>query len=99
MLCVAANMRTSLERIVVWQAEIMAVEKEKPIYLILTKSDLSELVENPVLYEEIKAKKTEYGLSGNFKTSAKEWEDFNVHKAFTGVLYGAYQFKYEENIE
>ena len=77
----------------------MAVEKEKPIYLILTKSDLSEQAEEPVTYEELKAKKTEYGLAGTFKTSSKVWDDFNVHKAFTGALYGAYQFKYKDNIE
>ena len=98
MLCVAVNNRTSLDRITEWKAEIMAVEKQKPIYLILTKSDLTEQAEEPVTMEEIRAKKTEYGLAGSFKTSSKEWDDFNVHKAFTGVLYGAYQFKYKDNL-
>ena len=42
MICVATNMRDSLERIMNWRAEIEAVELDKPIYLVLTKSDLKE---------------------------------------------------------
>ena len=40
MICVACNLRTSFENIEKWRAEIQAVEQNKPIILVLTKSDL-----------------------------------------------------------
>ena len=40
MICVACNLRTSFENIEKWRVEIQAVEQNKPIILVLTKSDL-----------------------------------------------------------
>ena len=54
-----------------------------------------EFLEDSVTVEEIKEKQTEVGLQIWAKTSAKVWEDFNVHKAFNKILATAYRFKYQ----
>ena len=95
MICVACNLPTSLESVARWKAEIQEIEPEKPITLILTKSDLAELIENPIEFSAIKAKKQEESLQIAAATSSKAWEDFNVHKAFNKTLTAAYSFKYE----
>ena len=94
-LCVATDSRVSFDNISKWMAEIQQIEDKKPISLILTKSDLQNVATDPVNFDEIKAKTTEEGLSGNFETSSKVWEDFNVHKAFSKIIHQAYEFKYE----
>ena len=53
MICVACNVRSSFDNIEKWRAEIQAVETSKPIILILTKSDLSGQVDDPVTEEEL----------------------------------------------
>ena len=42
MICVACNDPESLEHIAKWKAEIKEKEPQKPIALVLTKSDLLE---------------------------------------------------------
>ena len=54
-----------------------------------------EFLEDSVTVEEIKKKQQEVGLQMWAKTSAKVWEDFNVHKAFNRILVAAYRFKYQ----
>ena len=82
MICVASNSQDSLENIPIWQNEIVEIEPEKPIILVLTKSDLIDFVDNPVRYQHVKTAKDTHGLQGCSQTSSKAWEDFNVHKAF-----------------
>jgi len=98
MICVAANSHDSLENVVRWKTEIQEIEQEKPVALILTKSDLAEggELDEPVEFSMVKNKQKEMGFSMSAKTSSKAWEDFNVHKAFNRALTAAYKFKYEE---
>ena len=42
MICAAANQRSSFDNIDRWRNEIKSVEPEKPIMLILTKSDMAD---------------------------------------------------------
>ena len=99
MICVASNQPTSLESVSRWINEIQEVEPYVPIALILTKSDILEMAdeddENSVSMEKITKAKEDSGLTVAAKTSSKEWEDFNVHKAFNKTLTAAYIFKYE----
>ena len=64
MICVAANSVDSLDNIHLWQSEIVEKEPEKPIMLILTKSDLVDYVDDAVTYQQIKAAKDTHGLQG-----------------------------------
>ena len=43
--------------------------------------------------KELIEEKVRLGLMGVKKTSSKEWEDFNVHKAFSFALESAYAAK------
>jgi hypothetical protein len=43
----------------------------------------------------LESKKDEVGATLSAGTSSKEWEDFNVHKAFNRMLAAAYAYKYE----
>ena len=63
----------------------------------MTKSDLAELSEEPITVPALKQKSIENGFQGYSKTSSKEWEDHNVHKAFTKALATALQAKYESD--
>ena len=95
MICVASNQPSSLENVERWLAEIREVELEKPIALILTKSDLIEALDDCVKIEALDEKKIDIGANMTAETSSKDWEDFNVHKAFNKMLTAAYTFKYE----
>lgn len=99
MICVAANSHESLESVARWKSEIQEIEQEKPVALILTKSDLAEEIDEPVDLPMVKAKQKEMAFVMSAKTSSKVWEDFNVHKAFNRALTAAYQFKYEMDNE
>ena len=44
--------------------------------------------------ELLKKKKEDLGLQGICATSSKNFEDFNVHLAFTTCLHAAMMFKY-----
>ena len=54
--------------------------------LILTKKDLVEFIDEPVKLEMLKKKQKELGMQVSAETSSKEWEDFNVHKAFVKAI-------------
>ena len=95
MICVAANSADSLENINIWKAEISNVEPHKPIMLVLTKKDLLELMDEPgVTWDQVKENKTIHGLQGCSQTSSRDWEDFNVHKAFVQAIATGYFAKY-----
>ena len=103
MICVSANSRDALNNVAKWKAEIQTVEPSMPIMLVLTKADLLEYMEENepqrVTNEDINAKMEEQQLQGTSMTSSKNWEDFNVHKAFVKAISTAYFNKYEHNIE
>ena len=65
----------------------------------MTKSDLADLADDPVTIEQMQGKKDDIGATLTAETSSKEWEDFNVHKAFNKTLTSAYSYKYEPNEE
>ena len=48
MICVASSDPESFESIDRYRAEIKHVKRDKPIFLILTKSDLQDNLENPI---------------------------------------------------
>ena len=54
------------------------------------------MTDDGVTMDEIEEAKNEHRLQITAGTSSKEWEDFNVHKAFTKTLTFAYKFKYDE---
>ena len=63
--------------------------------LVLTKSDLADLIEDPITYNQIKKAKEDHGLQGYCQTSSKVWQNFNVHKAFVRTICTGYFAKYE----
>ena len=95
MICVAVNSRSSYENIANWKLEISNNEPNKPIMVILTKSDLVDYVDDAVTFDEIKQQKEDQGFQGCSQTSSKVWEDFNVHKAFVQAICTGYYDKYE----
>lgn len=74
MILIATNDRNSLDNVQRWRNEIEMIEQEKPIILILTKSDLAEGIDEPVTFEEVEEKFHEDGFQGAYKTSSKEWD-------------------------
>ena len=95
MLCVAVNKLTSYTNIKDWVAEIYSTTPNKPIMLVLTKSDIEDGAEVTLKMLKEATKKVDGLFDGALKTSSKEWEDFNVHKAFTKTLSVA--LKYQKN--
>ena len=100
MLCVACNDPASFESIDSWRAVIKTVAPaDKPIFLILTKSDLLEQqqhqLENPIDIAQLREKSDKDGFQGAIATSAKEFENFNVHTAFNHVMGVSHVMKYE----
>ena len=84
MICVAVNKKSSFDNISKWKEEITSVIDGKPIFLILTKSDIDDPA---VTLKDLKGVKDADGsFVGVAKTSSKEWDDFNVHKAFNKAL-------------
>ena len=94
MICVAVNNQTSLGSIQKWKTEINSTVQSVPIILVLTKKDLAEFSDDPVTDEELKEAKKKFGLTGVKQTSSKEWEDFNVHKAFVFAIAAGIDAKY-----
>ena len=76
MICVAKDKRDSFDNINKWKQEIQAVERDKPIMLILTKDDIKGF-EAQVSSEDLKKFRTEsYGsFSGVRTTSALKLKD------------------------
>ena len=64
--------------------------------MILTKRDLEEFIESPVVIAALKKASKSQGCQGAMSTSSKVWEDFNVHKAFEKALKTAYSNKYDD---
>ena len=56
------------------------------------------MCDNAVTYEDIKKAREEKGLQGHCQTSSKEWQDFNVHKAFVRTIVTGYYAKYDEKL-
>ena len=95
-ICVACNDQASFDSIDKWSAEIKKNSRpDKPIFLILTKTDLSD-EEKVVTLEQLIEKSESGGFQGAFATSAKLCEDFNVLKAFNHVMSVSHVMKYEE---
>ena len=93
MILVAVNDENSFNNIAKWMEEIRYVTTQAPFFLILTKSDM----DGPVNLKKLKGAKEEDPMILNcFKTSSKEWDDFNVHKAFNKTLAGALKYHAED---
>ena len=93
MICVAVNDENSFNNIEKWKTEIRSVTTQAPFFLILTKSDM----DGPVNLKKLKgAKEDDPVILNCFKTSSKEWDDFNVHKAFNKTLAGALKYHTED---
>ena len=73
MICVAANNKESLENVTTWMNEIKEIEPTKPIVIILTKSDLVDMLDEDEVVDDaqIKAKMKECGFADSAVTSAK----------------------------
>ena len=65
---------------------------------MILKSDLVDMLDEDERVDEtqIRAKKEELGFADSAVTSAKLWENFNVHKATNRTFIAAYLFKYME---
>ena len=92
MICVSCDSMASFNRIDQYNSEIKAVEPDKPVLLILTKSDLEDQV---VTFDMLLDKSNEGDFFDAAMTSSKAWEDFNVHRAFNQALMTAYLDKVE----
>ena len=90
-ICIAANNRHSLQNIEKWTNMIDTLSSKAPLFLVLTKSDLK----GAVTLEQLRdIRNRDSRFQGAYKTSAKEWMDFNVHKAFNKVLQSTLSIKY-----
>ena len=100
MICVSVPSPDSFDNINRWKTEILKNEPEKPVMLILTKADMlsEELKDRQVTYEQIRDAKDSHGLQGCCLTSAKKWQDFNVHKAFVRTICAGYFSKYDQKL-
>ena len=99
MICVAVNNMVSYNNISKWKDEIYSTITDVPIVLVQTKKDLEPYVidagEEPVTKEKLDKTKLELNLVGVQMTSSKEWEDFNVHKAFVYAITAGIEAKYK----
>ena len=95
-ICLAVINRTSLENVGKWKNEVQEANlNDAPIILMATKMDLRESINDAITGEEVKKKSKEMGFQGYHQTSSKEWEDFNVQKAFNNTIKVAIFNKYE----
>ena len=62
MICVSTNQPSSFESIERWRNEIIEVESDKPIMLILTKSDLQDIMNDPVTIEQLEEESDQKGF-------------------------------------
>ena len=98
MLCVPLNQHELLEGVDGWVKEIRQVSPDAPIILVGTKSDLREYASSPITLDELRALQTQLGLQGVCETSAKEFSDNNVQKAFNKALTAGMYFAYPETM-
>ena len=63
------------ERIWFWKTEILSVNKDSPIFLVLTKSDLlgDSKVKEPVTKEKLVSECKNHGFLGVMVTSSQQW--------------------------
>ena len=95
MLCIGCNRLDHFEEIEYAMDGIREIRPETPIFLVLTMIDLAKHYDNlPVTVEDLEIKREEYGFQGVVATSAIEFMDNNVQKAFDMVLSEAYMYKY-----
>ena len=97
MICVALNNRTSLENVMKWRTEIRQVCPDAPIILVGTKADLRGNLET-VTGQDLKQKSEDMGLQASCETSAKDWQDHNVNKAFLKAIRTGFYFKYPTDL-
>ena len=102
MICTAVNSVSSLENVErKWIGEISVVQTA-PMLLILTKKDLIPYLEEAetehITEEVVRKKAKDLNFTDHAMTSAKAWEDFNVHKAFDSAIQAAYYNKYNEDL-
>ena len=66
MLCVACNQKSAFDNIDKWRNEVYEVEPNKPIMLILTKSDMVDLIPEThvVTFEMLTTKSRTGGYQG-----------------------------------
>ena len=95
-ICVAADKRQSYDNVRKWKDEIQTIVSDKPIVLVLTKSDSDETQDDLVALPMLRKKSREEGLQGAMQTSAKDFYDLNVQIAFERILATAYAWKYNE---
>ena len=95
--CVAVNAPESIH-VEKWANEIRASTTNAPIILVLCKSDLQDQTEDPITEAMLRAKMEQLAFQGIYRTSSKEWEDFNVHKMFKKAICTGYFNKYTEKL-
>ena len=63
------------ERIWFWKNEILSVHRDRPIFLVLTKSDLlgDSKVKEPVTKENLVSECKDHGFQGVMVTSSHQW--------------------------
>ena len=94
----AADQLQSYDHVRRWKEEIQTVESEKPIILVLTKSDLDETQEDDLVdLAMLREKSRLEGLQGAMKTSAKNSNDLSVQLAFERILTTAFEHKYGDD--
>ena len=69
------------------------MHSDRPIFLVLTKSDLlnNSEVHEPVTKEKLEEEARNHNLQGVMVTSSMKWEDFNVHKAFIVAILSTFE--------
>ena len=99
-IAVAANAPDSLSNVNKWTTEIRSVCPNAPIMIVLTKGDLVEYLDEHkrVTLDMVKQQVTKESCQGSSQTSSKEWEDFNVHRAFVQAIGTGYFSKYDEEL-
>ena len=102
MICSAANAVQTLESVGTRWVQEISVVQTAPMLLILTKKDLIPFLEEAetehITEQMVTDKAREMNFTGHSFTSAKEWQDFNVHKAFDDAIEAAYYQKYGEDL-
>ena len=101
MLCAAVNAMSSFENVEKWVQEISVIQTA-PIVLIVTKNDLVPFLVDAetdhVTEEMAEEKKNQMNFTQLCYTSSKDWNDYNVHKAFDDAIAAAYYLKYNEDL-
>ena len=92
-LAVSPDSEESFQNIDKWRNELQLVEPDTPIVLFMNKSDLPNSSEMFARVRRVRKLDPE-SFTACYKTSAKEWRDFNVYTAFRNSLRRAFEYKY-----